>query len=197
MKLTRLPRRWNPEEALKGNSKYHIFDARWFLYGAPYGDNGPMSELTEAWKKSSPIELDVYRTDTACQCGIPDCDACADTEADAEGEIYTDNTVIEIPEWENGDGLILNPSWYPAPSGLAEGKELGMDDYAKANFEFLCLAHLYWPHVHQYVERSHSALQAALEYLYDALDKAERDRPEESHEKLAALIEQVERACGE
>ena len=68
MMLKRLARRWNPEKALKGETKYHLFSARSFLT-AMYGD-AMVEEITEAWKKTSPVELEAYRTDIECNCGI-------------------------------------------------------------------------------------------------------------------------------
>lgn len=65
------------------------------MYGAAM-----VEELTDAWKKTSPVELDVYRTDAACQCGEDDCEACETDDA------CDDRTRIEIPDWENGEGLI-------------------------------------------------------------------------------------------
>lgn len=171
MMLKRLARRWNPEKALKGETKYHIFSARSFLT-AMYGD-AMVEEITEAWKKTSPVELNAYRTDVECNCGL------------------TDNTLIEIPDWENGEGIILSPTWYAAPTGSPEGDELGMDDYSKANAEFLAVVHLYWPHVYQYVQRSYEAMQEALEHLYN-----ERDGRHDPDEVLDALIEKLENATG-
>lgn len=69
-----------------------------------------------------------------CNCGIDGCESC-----ETDQEECTDNTRIEIPDWENGAGIILSPTWYAAPTGSPEGDELGMDDYSKANAEFpLC-----------------------------------------------------------
>ena len=185
MMLKRLARRWSPEKALKGETKYHLFSARSFLT-AMYGD-AMVEEITEAWKKTSPEELNAYRTDVECNCGLDGCEAC---ETDAEE--CTNNTRIEIPDWENGGGLILSPTWYAAPTGSPEGDELGMDDYAKANAEFLAIVHLYWPHVYQYVQRSYEAMQDALEHLYK-----ERDSKDEDDPALDALIEKLENATGE
>jgi len=184
MMLKRLARRWNPEKALKGETKYHLFSARSFLT-AMYGD-AMVEEITEAWKKTSPVELNAYRTDVECNCGIDGCEAC---ETDAED--CTDNTRIEIPDWENGEGIILSPTWYAAPTGSPEGDELGMDDYSKANAEFLSVVHLYWPHVYQYVQRSYEAMQDALERLYH-----ERDGRHDPDPELDALIEKLESATG-
>lgn len=184
MMLKRLARRWNPAKALKGETKYHLFSARNFLT-AMYGD-AMVEEITEAWKKTSPIELDVYRTDAACNCGEDGCEAC---ETD---DVCDDNTRIDIPEWENGEGLILSPCWYATHTGAPEGNELGMSAYDKANMEFLAIAHLCWPHVYQYVQRSYEAMQEALGRLY-----AERDGRHDPDEKLDALIEKLENATGE
>lgn len=184
MMLKRLPRKWDTEKALKGETRYHLFSARSFLT-AMYGE-AMIEELTEAWKKTSPVELDVYRTDAACQCGKNGCEAC---ETD---DVCDDNTRIEIPEWENGEGLILNPCWYATHPGAPEGDELGMEAYTKANMEFLALAHLYWPHVYQYVQRSYEAMQDALERLYE-----ERDGRHDPDAALDALIEKLENATGE
>lgn len=185
MMLKRHARRWNPEKALKGENKYHLFSARSFL--TPTYGEAMFEEITEAWKKTSPVELEAYRTDAECNCGIEGCEAC---ETDAEE--CTDNTRIEIPEWENGEGLILSPTWYAAPTGSPEGDELGMDDYSKANAEFLAIAHLYWPHVYQYVQRSYEAMQEALARLYD-----ERNQRHDQDGALDALIEKLENATGE
>ncbi len=185
MMLKRLARRWNPEKALKGETKYHLFSASSFLTSR-YGES-MLDEITEAWKKTSPVELEAYRTDAECGCGQDDCEACELDESEC-----TDNTHIEIPDWENGEGLILSPCWYAAPTGSPEGEELGMDDYAKANAEFLAIAHLYWPHVYQYVQRSYEAMQEALEYLYEKRDETDGD-----DEALDALIEKLEGATGE
>lgn len=181
----RLARRWNPEKALKGETKYHLFSARRFLT-TMYGDS-MVKEITEAWMKTSPVELNAYRTDTECNCGIDGCEAC---EMDAEE--CTNNTRIEIPYWENGEGIILSPTWYAAPTGSPEGDELGMDDYSKANAEFLAVVHLYWPHVFQYVRRSYEAMRDALERLY-----IERDGRHDPDEALDALIEKLENMTGE
>ena len=185
MMLKRLARRWNPEKALKGETKYHIFSARSFLTPM-YGD-AMVEEITEAWKKTSPVELEAYRTDAECGCGMENCEAC-----ELDEDECTDNTRIEIPDWENGEGLILSPCWYAAPTGSPEGGERGMDDYAKANAEFLAIAHLYWPHVYQYVQRSYEAMRDALERLYN-----ERDGRHDTDEALDALIEKLESATGE
>ena len=67
-----------------------------------------------------------------------------------------------------------------------------MDDYSKANAEFLAVVHLYWPHVHQYVQRSYEAMLESLEHLYN-----ERDGRDEPDEALDALIEKLESATGE
>ena len=182
--LKRLARRWNPEKALKGETKYHLFSARSFLT-AMYGD-AMVEEITEAWKKTSPVELNAYRTDVECNCGIDGCEAC---ETD---DVCDDRTRIEIPDWENGEGLILNPCWYATHTGAPEGNELGMSAYDKANMEFLAIAHLYWPHVYQYVQRSYEAMQEALERLYN-----ERDGRHDPDETLDALIEKLENATGE
>ncbi len=182
--LKRLPRKWDIEKALKGETKYHLFSARSFLTPM-YGD-AMIDELTEAWKKTSPVELDVYRTDAACQCGEDGCEAC---ETDDECD---DCTRIDIPEWEGGEGLILNPCWYATHAGAPEGNDLGMSAYDKANAEFLAIAHLYWPHVYQYVQRSYEAMQEALARLYD-----ERDNLDDPDEALDALIEKLENATGE
>ena len=186
MILKRLARRWNPEKALKGESQCHLFSARSFLT-AMYGDS-MIEEVTDAWKKTSPVELNAYRTDAECGCGVDDCEDC---ETDAEE--CTDNTCIEIPDWENGEGLILSPTWYAAPTGSPEGDELGMDEYSKPNAEFLSIVHLYWPHVHQYVQRSYEAMQEALEHLYSERD-SQGDDPSPA---LEALIEKLESATGE
>ena len=188
MMLKRLARRWNPEKALKGETKYHLFSARSFLTSM-YGD-AMVEEITEAWKKTSPVELEAYRTDAPCECGRDGCEAC-ESDDECTG-IYGDNTEIQIPEWENGEGLILKPTYYAAPTGSPEGDELGMDDYSKANAEFLAVVHLYWPHVYQYVQRSYEAMQDALEHLYN-----ERDRKDEDDPALDALIEKLENATGE
>ena len=66
-----------------------------------------------------------------------------------------------------------------------------MDAYSKANAEFLAIAHLYWPHVYQYVQRSYEAMQEALERPYD-----ERDNLDDPDEALDALIEKLENATG-
>ena len=185
MILKRLARRWDVNKALKGETRYHIFSARSFL--TPMYGESMVDEITEAWKKTSPVELEAYRTDVECSCGREGCEAC-----EADEEDCTDNTRIEIPDWENGEGLILSPTWYAAPTGSPEGDELGMDDYAKANADFLCLAHLYWPHVYQYIGRSFEAMTDALEYLYELRDTKEGD-----DEALDALIEKLENASGE
>ncbi len=185
MMLKRFARRWNPEMALKGETKYHLFSARSFLT-AMYGES-MVEEITEAWKKTSPVELNAYRTDVECNCGIDGCEAC-----ETDTEECTDNTRIEIPDWENGEGIILSPTWYAAPTGSPKGNELGMDDYSKANAEFLAVVHLYWPHVHQYVQRSYEAMLESLEHLYN-----ERDSRDEPDDALDALIEKLESATGE
>ena len=100
MMLKRLARRWDVEKALKGETRYHLFSARSFLT-AMYGD-AMIEEITEAWKKTSPVELNVYRTDARCNCDLGDCEACK-----MDDDECTDNTRIEIPDWENGEGLIL------------------------------------------------------------------------------------------
>ena len=182
--LKRLPRKWDIKKALKGETKYHLFSARSFLTSM-YGD-AMVKEITEAWKKTSPTELDVYRTDAACNCGEEGCEAC---ETD---DVCDNNTRIDIPEWENGEGLILSPCWYATHTGAPEGNELGMSAYDKANMEFLAIAHLYWPHVYQYIQRSYEAMHEALERLYD-----ERDGRHDPDEKLDALIEKLENATGE
>ena len=155
MMLKRLARRWNPEKALKGETKYHLFSARSFLT-AMYGD-AMVEEITEAWKKTSPVELNAYRTDVECNCGIEGCEAC---ETDAEE--CTDNTRIEIPDWENGEGIILSPTWYAAPTGSPEGDELGMDDYSKANAEFLAVVHLAAAVEHRQRAVAEEPVQAAV-----------------------------------
>jgi hypothetical protein len=182
--LKRLARRWNVDEALSGATMFHRFSAHAFLTNA-YGA-AVVTEITDAWKKTSPVELEAYRTDAECGCGEDGCEAC-----DMDNDECTDNTRIEIPDWENGEGLILSPCWYAAPTGSPEGKELGMDDYARANAEFLAIAHFYWPQVYQYTNKSHEAMQDALEYLYE-----KRDTIEGSDEALDALIEELETACG-
>jgi len=58
--------------------------------------------------------------------------------------------------------------------------------------EFLAMVHLYWPHVYQYVQRSHEAMLEALEYLYN-----ERDGRQDEDPALDALIEKLENATGE
>lgn len=185
MTMKRLARRWNVEQALAGKGRLHTFSARAFVtrtYGEPM-----IEEITDAWKKTSPVELEAYRTDAACNCGREGCDAC-----DADEDDMTERTIIDIPDWENGEGLILNPSWYAAPTGSPEGDEMSMDDYAQSNAQFMAIVHLYWPHVHQYVERSQAAMQDALAYLY-----AEREEIEGSNEEIDALIEKLENASGE
>ena len=185
MMLKRLARRWDVEKALKGETKYHLFSARSFLTSM-YGPS-MIEDLTEAWKKTSPVELEAYRTDAECGCAENGCEAC-----ELYAEECTNNTRIEIPDWENGEGLILSPCWYAAPTGSPEGKEKGMDDYAKANAEFLAIAHFYWPHVYQYINLSYEAMQEALERLYD-----ERDGLHDPDPALDALIEKLEKATGE
>jgi hypothetical protein len=184
MMLKRLPRKWDAEKALKGETKCHFFSAREFLTST-YGES-IVEEITEAWKRTSPVELEVYRTDAACRCRKKGCEAC---ETD---HVCNDNTIIDIPEWDNGEGLILSPCWYATHAGAPDDGEPGISAYDKANMEFLALAHFNWPIVFQYIQRSYEAIQEALDRLYD-----ERDGLHDPDPALDALIEKLENAVGE
>ena len=164
MMLKRLARRWNPEKALKGETKYHLF--RRGVFDRDMYDDAMVEEITEAWKKNQPGRALTPTAQTReCNCGLDGCEVC---ETDAEE--CTNNTRIGIPDCGKRRRNNPSPTWYAAPTGSPEGDELGMDAYQRRTLNFSPSLTFYWPHVYQYVQRSHEAMQEALERLYDERD---------------------------
>lgn len=192
MTLKRLPRSFgtNMQAAAEGRAVgtrfQHTFSAAGFFLPV-FGLPSDFEDLHERWLKTCPIELDVYRTDATCGCGEDDCEAC---ESD---DVCEDNTRIDVPEWEGGEGVIHNPCWVALPAGSTE---LGWSAYDRAHAEFLSAAHLCWPEIYQYITRSRKLLlelQDLSEELFDALPE---DAAPELRDRLLAMIDQADELAG-